>query len=176
MFKTCRNQPEKLLSLSKLAKSGSAWIRKCVLTSPSGGNLYKQGQQGFQNCGKLLINKEPARGRCCPIFNVTAYSNVKLHILGKAIYTILLTHLWIDWLKYMLLVSRSSTTRKRRKSSWSLLSSRVLSASSPYQALINTERGQHLKQWWWENIHFQQNNLFPVNFLANEPTSGQECV
>ena len=39
----------------------------------------------LQNRGKLLITKELARGCCCPVFNVTANSNVKFHILGKEI-------------------------------------------------------------------------------------------
>ena len=50
----------------KPAKSGSARIWKCVLTSPSGGYLCNLGHNGFPNCGKLLINWEPARGRCPP--------------------------------------------------------------------------------------------------------------
>ena len=85
MFKNCRNYPKKYYLCLKPAKNGSARILKCVLTSPSGGHLFNQGHKGFQNCGKLLIKYEPARGRCSLIFNVTAFSNVKLHILGKAI-------------------------------------------------------------------------------------------
>ena len=77
MFKNCRNHPKKYFLCQKPAKSGSTRIRKYVLPLPSGGFLCNQGHNGFQNCGKLLINKE----RCCPIFNVTAYS----HILGKVI-------------------------------------------------------------------------------------------
>ena len=94
MFKNCRSHPKKYYLCQKPAKSGSARIWKCVLTSPSGGYLCNLGHKGFQNCGKLLINKEPARGRCCAIYNVTAYSNIKVHILGKAIWlTIFLNHL-----------------------------------------------------------------------------------
>ena len=94
MFKIARNLPKKYHLCQKPAKSGSARIWICVLTSPSGGHLCNQGHNGFQNCGKLLIKKEPARGRCSLIFNVTACSNVKLHILGKAIWlTIFLNHL-----------------------------------------------------------------------------------
>ena len=76
MFKNCRNHPKKYYLCQKPAKSGSARIWKCVLTSPSGGYLCNLGHTGFQNCGKLFINKEPARGRCCAKCNVTAYSNV----------------------------------------------------------------------------------------------------
>ena len=94
MLKNCRNHPKKYYLCQKPAKSGSTRIRKYVLTLPSGGFLCNQGHNGFQNCGKLPINKEPARGRCCPIFNFAAYSNVKLHILGKAIWlTTFLNHL-----------------------------------------------------------------------------------
>ena len=101
MLKNCRNHPKKYYLYQKPAKSGSAGIRKYVLTLPSGGYLCNQGHNVFQSCGKLLINKEPARGRCCSILNGTAYINVKLHILGKAIWlTIFFNHLWIEWLKY----------------------------------------------------------------------------
>ena len=94
MFKNCKNHLKKYYLCQKPAKSGSTRIRKYVLPLPSGGFLCNQGHNGFQNCGKLLINKKPARWRCCPIFNVTAYSNVKLHILGKAIWlTTYLNHL-----------------------------------------------------------------------------------
>ena len=94
MFRNCRNHPKKYYLREKPAKSGSARIWKCVLTSPSGGYLCNLGHKEFRNCGKLLINMEPARGRCCAICNVTAYINVKLHILGKAIWlTIFLNHL-----------------------------------------------------------------------------------
>ena len=101
MFKSCRNYLKKYYLCQKSAKSGSARIWKCVLTTPSGGHLFNQGHNGFQNCGKLFINWEAARGRCSLIFNVTAFSNVKLHILGKAIWlTIFFNHLWIDYSKY----------------------------------------------------------------------------
>ena len=101
MFKSCRNYLKKYYLCQKSAKSGSARIWKCVLTTPSGGHLFNQGHNGFQNCGKLFINWEAARGRCSLIFNVTACNNVKLHILGKAIWlTIFLNHLWIEWSKY----------------------------------------------------------------------------
>ena len=99
MFKNCRNHPKKYYLCHKpdilsFLKNGSTRIRKYVLTLPSGGFLCNQGQNGFENCGKLPINKEPARGRCCPILNFAAYSNVKLHILGKAIWlTRFLNHL-----------------------------------------------------------------------------------
>ena len=94
MFKIARNHPKKYHLCQKPAKSGSARIWKCVLTSPSGGYLCNLGHNGFQNCGKLLINWEPSRGRCPPIFNATAYSTVRLNILGNAIWlTIFLNHL-----------------------------------------------------------------------------------
>ena len=87
MFKNCRNHPKKYFLCQKPAKSGSTRIRKYVLPLPSGGFLCNQGHNGFQNCGKLLINKKP-------IFNLTAYSNVELNILGRAIWlTTFLNHL-----------------------------------------------------------------------------------
>lgn len=101
MFKIARNYPKKYYLFQKPAKSGSAGIWKCALASPSGVYLCNLGHNGFQNWGILLINWELARGRCSLIFNVTACSNVKLHILGKAIWlTIFLNHLWIEWSKY----------------------------------------------------------------------------
>ena len=104
MFKNCRNHPKKYYLCQKSAKSGSARIWKCVLTLPSSEYLCNQGPNGFQNCGKLLVKKEPARGHCCPMLNVTANSKVKLHILGKAKWlTIFLNHLSIQWLKYNIL-------------------------------------------------------------------------
>ena len=84
MLKKLQKPPKKYYLCQNPAKSGSTRIRKYVLTLPSGGFLCNQGHNGFQNCGKLPINKEPARGHCCPIFNFAAYSNEKLHILGKA--------------------------------------------------------------------------------------------
>ena len=93
MFKNCRNHPKKYYLCQKPAKNGYARIWKCVLTSPSGGYLCNLGHKEFRNCGKLLINMEPARGRCCAKCNVIAYSNVKVHILGKATWlTIFLNH------------------------------------------------------------------------------------
>ena len=95
MFKIAGNHPKKYHLCQKPAKSGSARIWKCVLTSPSGGYLCNLGHKGFQNCGKLLIKQGartagPAGGCCCAICNVIAYSN----ILGKAIWlTISLKHL-----------------------------------------------------------------------------------
>ena len=56
MFKIARNLPKKYHLCQKPAKSGSARIWICVLTSPSGGHLCNPGHNGFQNCGKLLIN------------------------------------------------------------------------------------------------------------------------
>ena len=97
MFKIARNYPKKYYLCQKPAKSGSARIWKCVLTLPSSEYLCNQGPNGFQNCGKLLVKKEPARGHCCPMLNVTANSKVKLHILGKAKWlTIFLNHLSIQ--------------------------------------------------------------------------------
>ena len=93
MLKNCRNHPKSII-YQKPVKNGSTRIRKYVLTLPSGGFLCNQGHNGFQNCGKLLVKKEPARGHCCPMLNVTANSKVKLHILGKAKWlTIFLNHL-----------------------------------------------------------------------------------
>ena len=83
MFKIARNYPKKYYLCQKPAKSGSARIWICVLTSPSGGHLCNQGHNGFQNCGKLLINQKLSRGRCPTVFDTTEYSTVKLDILGK---------------------------------------------------------------------------------------------
>ena len=48
-----------------------------------------------------LVLRDAARGPCPPIFNATAYSTIKLHILCKTIsLAIFLNHLWDDWLKF----------------------------------------------------------------------------
>ena len=99
--KKLQKPPKKYYLCQKPAKSGSTRIRKYVLTLPSGGFLCNQGHNGFQNCGKLLVKKEPTRGHWYPVFNATAYTNVKFHILGKAIWlNIFLNHSWIEWLKH----------------------------------------------------------------------------
>ena len=105
MFKIARNHPKTFHLCQKPAKSSSARICKCVLTSPSGGHLCNLGHNGFQNSGKLFINWKPSRGRCSTIFDATEYSTVKLHVLGNVIcLTILFNHLWIEWLKWSIII------------------------------------------------------------------------